>query len=594
MNRTNTRLLVFATLYMMDKQIRKAVSLIRVSSTQQAKDDRTGIPRQLEDIQLHCKAYGLIVESGDEFQLEGISGAYVKHSPDFQRMLLRLNEPGIAGVVFASIDRFFRPKGLSAYEVFAPFESTGKHLFCDLGELDPRDERDQMKIVVWGQMAGMERNRIRDRMMRGKEKKRYDPFSKTDPLPKGVKFEPGQNGTPGTFQYTEEAKRVREAFRRVLKGESLQSIVEDLKFGSATALRMVLRSRWWIGVKSSTKQRDYGQERKTRSDGSLADGRKVARQNPILVPTNLVETPLVSVADFDAVQLLLDSNTKRWSQRRSRDNNFLATGLLHCRCGEKMYHKTDARPGKPNYYICSSRWNGKQSCGHPVLNAEATDKDIVWAVMTYLTDQRLVKRQIEDAMSADGREEKQELVLRLEKSVAQIQKRLQRAVDFALDNPEFIERVKSLRSEVASEQLKLAKAQGELAAHLDKRDVVALAKEIRDGFWQFDEWTMEGRKRVLNQYVARIQYEDDGTIALTVRGGLPSQAPGETLFDRYVEQEGLPGPNSIPGIEGPVLPGTLDGYELVPAPKALKAFRSMAKPGRAKKAPSRARRRSQK
>jgi hypothetical protein len=39
----------------------KVVSLIRVSSEQQAADDRTGIQRQLEDIGIHCRSHNLEV-----------------------------------------------------------------------------------------------------------------------------------------------------------------------------------------------------------------------------------------------------------------------------------------------------------------------------------------------------------------------------------------------------------------------------------------------------------------------------------------------------------------------------------------------------
>src|SRR6185295_5157821 len=100
---------------------------------------------------IHCRTHGLRVAK--EYRLEGISGALVQHSPEFRECMSRLSQPSIAGIVFASIDRFFRPENLSAYQVFGPFESTGKHLFCDLGELDPKNQQDQMKIVLWGQMA---------------------------------------------------------------------------------------------------------------------------------------------------------------------------------------------------------------------------------------------------------------------------------------------------------------------------------------------------------------------------------------------------------------------------------------------------------
>lgn len=154
---------------------RKVVSLVRVSTPDQAKDDRTGIPRQRQEIDIHCREHGLTVVK--EYQFDGISGAHVQQTKRFKEMLAMLSRPSIAGVVFASLDRFFRPEKLSAYDVFGPFETTGKHLFCDLGDLDSKNPQDQMKIVLWGQMGGMERLRIKERMGKGKDILRTDATS---------------------------------------------------------------------------------------------------------------------------------------------------------------------------------------------------------------------------------------------------------------------------------------------------------------------------------------------------------------------------------------------------------------------------------
>src|ERR1017187_1198183 len=120
---------------------RKVVSLVRVSTPGQADEDKTGIPRQRRDIEIHCKTFGLEVVK--EFQFDGISGVHVQKTKRFKEMLSMLSQQSIHGVVFATLDRFFRPEKLSAYDVFGPFESTGKHLFCELGELDSKNAQDQ-------------------------------------------------------------------------------------------------------------------------------------------------------------------------------------------------------------------------------------------------------------------------------------------------------------------------------------------------------------------------------------------------------------------------------------------------------------------
>jgi hypothetical protein len=62
---------------------------------------------------------------------------YKREDIRFQDMLQEIGRPECAGVVFATLDRFFRPSKLSAYQIFETFENAGNVLFCDIGELDP-------------------------------------------------------------------------------------------------------------------------------------------------------------------------------------------------------------------------------------------------------------------------------------------------------------------------------------------------------------------------------------------------------------------------------------------------------------------------
>jgi DNA invertase Pin-like site-specific DNA recombinase len=488
----------------------KVISLIRVSSEQQAADDRTGIQRQLEDIGIHCRSHNL--EIIKEYRLDGISGAYVQHSPSFQEMLSKLSEPSIAGIVFASIDRFFRPEGLSAYQVFAPFENTGKRLFCDLGALDPKNQQDQMKIVLWGQMAGMERTRIRDRMVRGKEFKRLDPNSKTDTLPNGVVLEGGK------FRYTDQSERVKQAFYRVLKGDTLTLITKELGFTSQTALRATLRSYWWIGVKATTKRRV---ERKPMVDVRLSDGKKIERENPIFVKTNLAETPLIPEAIFERIQDVLNQNTRHWIACKSRTNNFLGVGLLYCQCGEKMYAKSDKRPGKPSYYICASKYHGTR-CSAPRLRAIETDTEIWWSIMTYLCDERFIALKVKEAMGSEHEAKRKRETRILQKMIADLERKKKNLMEAIADigyDPKIGQRIKELDGQQTTAKTKL-NALGE-AEGLQSLDAHQLAKQIKQTFWGFSEWSKERQKRVLSECVQRITLDDQGRADFTVRVGLP-------------------------------------------------------------------------
>jgi hypothetical protein len=427
-------------------------------------------------------------------------------------MLAKFAQASIAGIVFATIDRFVRPEFISTLgDVLRPFEQTRKLMFCDLGELDPRSHDSQLRIQIWAQMAGMERTRIKDRMVRGRNFKRLDPHSKTDPLPKGVVFKDGK------FHYTPDAERVKEAFRRVLRGDSLGVVAKELKFSSKQALKVTMRSYWWIGVKASTKERrDAG----PLENGKMSDGKKVLREQPIFVDTNLAKTPLVSREDFDAVQEILSEHRKTWTQARSRVNDFLGVGLLHCRCGAKMYGKQDPRPGKIAYYVCSTKYNNP--CGNKALRAKETDAEIWWSIMTYFTDERFIATKVKEAMSGDAQENLARQRRTLERTITELERKKKNQL-IAIENlgyrADIGERIKAIDQDLATTRQSLREL-GTADASTVKPPV--LAKQIKEHFLEFDKNPKEEQKRILSEIVTKIVMDEDGRADFVIRVGLPT------------------------------------------------------------------------
>src|ERR1017187_9981629 len=134
---------------------RKIVSIIRVSSDQQAQDEKTGLRRQQEDIAVHCQTMNR--EVFKEFSLEGIGGSNVQNSKVFREMVETLNQPDVVGICFATLDRFFRPENITTLsDVFKPLPKD-KKLFCELGEISLTDPNDMIKSTLSGSMAGHEK-----------------------------------------------------------------------------------------------------------------------------------------------------------------------------------------------------------------------------------------------------------------------------------------------------------------------------------------------------------------------------------------------------------------------------------------------------
>ena len=81
--------------------MKNVVELIRVSTEQQAGEDRAGIPAQREANRRTATIYGLhIVRS---IEIIDVSGASVLKSPEMQDLLRLMESPDIHGVVTSVI-----------------------------------------------------------------------------------------------------------------------------------------------------------------------------------------------------------------------------------------------------------------------------------------------------------------------------------------------------------------------------------------------------------------------------------------------------------------------------------------------------------
>jgi DNA invertase Pin-like site-specific DNA recombinase len=518
---------------------RKVLSIVRVSSIEQADPEKDGIPRQLRHIAEHCKKFNLQVVT--EYRLEGISGAKVQFNPRFKDMIRRLAEPSISGVVFSRMDRFFRPEHLDAYEIFKTFRREKKLLFCDLAAtdgLDVTNPQDQMKIQLWGMVAAQERRNIAERNREGKEASRKKADRKSDPLPVGVNWDE----TTGLFSYDPDYRRkVKEAFRLVLAGSSLSSIVRKLGFSSQTALRKILKNQWWIGNKTHLQRRVYQHENDT-------IGRKVPLENPVIVPTNLTCAPAVNPVQFEEVQQILERKVKTWTQRKTVGDDFLGPGLLHCGCGRKMYLKKGTSRGiglgtKPDYYVCASKWNGEQGTTCKNLPAAGVDFNIAWTATNLFIKEDFIRQSIERNFSDDNRSDLESEVERLTKLIASLETKRERAMVKSLSDDSYDVLVKKLKEEIATARAILLKLKVELGSKLTKPDIKKMAFELRQKYWDFGEnhdgnWNRGEQKKLLNETLEKIIVRDEGRVLeFIMKGGVLLQPMSQQELGRLHLEE---------------------------------------------------------
>ena len=488
--------------------IRTVLSLVRVSGDAQV--DRTGIPRQLEDIAAYCAKYSLAVADDGEYRFEGLSGALVEQSPKYREMLARISDTNISGIVFSSVDRFFRPEFLDQYSILKQFRVHHKLMFCDQGEIDQHNDQNMTLFKAAAEAAANHRKRIKEWTQRGKNIRRQEPNCTSDPLPQGVRFVPdgpkvyGRLDT-GHFEYTHDfsSDRVVEAYNRIATGESQAVVSRELNFASPTKLRQTLRSHWWIGEKAILNTR-VG--RTMRDDGKMYDGKRVPRQKPIIKTANFTEPPLISRDLWNTVQAILDDRQKTWVQQKAKTNPqieaCLVHGLLCCECGMKMYPKKGLGAGKTTvmYYMCSSHTNGKTPCGRSMIHQTFVDAQLLWYVTWRLIDRDFLKR-LAPVQPKSHTEAIQKRLERLEKKLEKQMRRIGEVDDELL----LLRIIKDTETEITELKRQLRN---------QPKSVVFDVDLIRDRYLRFSKLSLAEQKSLLQSTFIKIPIANDGSIIL--------------------------------------------------------------------------------
>lgn len=521
----------------------KVLALLRKSTDQQ--DMNT----QAVGIEENCERFGL--EVAETFSFRGISGAVVQRTPEFRRMLTALAKPAIKGVVFSQLDRIMRPEDIDAYGALKIFRTGKKLMYCDHKKaLDVTDSDDRTYIMATFEAARTEREKIRYRTYRGKERLLKDPTVSVTKLPRGVvhvKDEKlyGKKTKQGHYEYTQWAFDVmKPAFEMVASGSSINSVATRFGFISPfdvhhktlqTPLRMLLENKIWIGIRERTHKRvmSYGE------NGERLFGRRIQHNAPVVHHTNLSATPspafdkffaqkpeephdanhhkgpLVSHELFQQVQDIINANKARAWTWKKNTGLFLGTDFLYCQCGAKMYLKNDGRQ-KPTF-VCS------KTCGMKRLRAAETDKAIWASALIYFTDEQHLTRIIGQAQNSEEAHSRQQAIERAEARLAKLEKE-KRGIQVALiGDPEDMDlrnRQAQNKADRAQAAIDLATAQAQ-AEPFGSNDVRAIVDAIRSRFSIACEWTIEQRHSALSEVVERIEINDRSIARFIIKGGLP-------------------------------------------------------------------------
>lgn len=359
--------------------IKRCLELIRVSTAGQASDGKASIPAQRAVNRQTGQAYGLTIVK--TIELSDVSGAQVLLAPEIQEMLRLMNDPEIHGVIVREFSRLMRPENFADYAMLQAFVDSDTKLYLPDGPIDFATDTGMLTGTMRAVMGGMERRELVKKMWRIKEEKRKSGgFSQSKRcLPFGVDFNL-------RWSYTGDAARVREAFRRVLAGDTSYTSVGRLVGISAFNLRNILRNPIYTGWRVIDQKRDPSPKAKRAAkDGRQADRPKINRAPEDVIRVKVIDDPLVSESDFNQVQRILTLKRQHFQRLNSGPHRFTYNGFLLCgECRALLYTKFR----RFDYYVC------KVKCGAPYQRRRDLEPVLDKLFTKRLTSPSFLKRHI--------------------------------------------------------------------------------------------------------------------------------------------------------------------------------------------------------
>jgi site-specific DNA recombinase len=434
----------------------KAFGYVRISDDKSGRG--AGVERQRVDIKALAQRLGIeLVEVFEDNDRSATKGT----RPEYVRMFKRVAHGDCDVVLAYSQDRLWRDDLEHPVFMRMAREANVRLHLVHGGEVKPDDAHDAFVSTIINAVAVMEAANTRRRVKRELSDKRA-----------AGKY----LGGPRSFGHTasrdaevkDEAKLIRDAARRLLRGESQASIVRDWhKRGVKTP-----RGGYFIVATLGQLMRQPRLAALHEVDGELREAQWPA---------------ILDRETWGHVQAVLTSHRKRPVARK----HLLAGGYLRCElCGTTLRsgHVTVRADGNLIRYICPSPMTTGKGCGKVSIDGPRAEAEVVDRVLTHL-DSPEFARAMKRAMKEVGKGDAAEVVKQLERKRA---KRLEVEVLFEADDIEPAE-YKRMRARVLADIAEL-EAKLSTIAELPPVHLAGQGKALRK---DWDAMTFEEQRDVL-------------------------------------------------------------------------------------------------
>jgi site-specific DNA recombinase len=405
---------------------KRCILYARVSTEEQT--EKFGLSSQLSELRQYAQKmnYNVIRELADE----GFSGADLGR-PALTTLRDLVRSKNVSIIVVHDPDRLARKLALQLV-LTDEFERAGARLeFVTTPAADNMEGR--LLLNVRGVIAEYEREKIRERTMRGRREKARQG------LIVGGRRPYGYQAVQGNYEIdSEEAEIVRSIFKSLVQdGLSIRQIVERLnreghpphtaKRWAKSTVGRILRNEMYIGrtfynrrirVEPEGPSHGFRRNKKTRHLWR-AESEWIAQAVPVVISVEL----------FQAAQIKLKQNSAHCSGRPSK-NVYLLRGILKCpACGRKY-------AGVPVfgdlYYRCLGRERlAEPRCSSPMIPAKIIEPFVWEYIIRLLSNPNLLAAKLAE-QGKDEHDLEQELA-NAERHIREIRKKEDRLLEALLD-----------------------------------------------------------------------------------------------------------------------------------------------------------------
>ena len=402
--------------------MQKAIELIRVSTEGQASEDRASIPAQRAINRRTAQMYGL--EIVRTIEMSNVSGAAVLKAPEMRELLRAIENPEIHGVVVREFSRVMRPDNFADYVLLQAFQDTGTVLYLPDGPMDFRSKTGRLMGTIRAAIAGLERAEILERVWTAKEeKRRAGKLAQSHVcLPFGVGYTEGQG-----FFYKPEAARVREAFRLFSSGEQSYQKLASIVGVTPRGMHLIMRNPIWTGWRVIDRKRDASTSgRRVKENGRQADRPKIRREPDEVIRVKVIHDPLISEADFQRIQGMMDiKQSRHWRARHDYVHRFTYNGFLICsECQEIIYTGLM----RDDYYICKGKRLARK-CSTRYMRRDRLEGVLDDLFASRLTDSGFLREVIEGILLMNRANDDENRVAKLSNILAKLEAKRRRVLD---------------------------------------------------------------------------------------------------------------------------------------------------------------------